>query len=367
MIYGVTHDEDGAPIERVIVSYKIAVGLHPTAAGKNFPVRLDQFVACKRSSDRKDKGVFVIDEELTKELVANYANGGPLMEIDIVLRSADPEKILKTQYAWRAQNYRNALLCHGDGKDAARKWEALTPDEKKSIGGDHDAKEEITFGPDQEIIPRCGMSCPHLKARHCKPSADLYFLLPERTTAGALATLHTGGWEATRRLASSLYQIFEEVESHGGSLLNLRLKLVARPYRASYKDKDGKEDSSTQLAFNLEFRRADYKHLLPEMIKESRQLTESLPEIYDVEGLNDEEIAEEFHPTIEQQEAQRKEEEAQTQRPPVNRPAALHKVVQQTQAAKDKPLPTVADCFNGAPEGPTRTTTTSHINDDDQI
>lgn len=346
MIFGVTVDEDGEPIERVIVSYKIAVGLHPTAAGKNFPVRLDQFVACVRSSDRKDKGVFVIDQRLTDELKANYANGGPLMEIDVVLRSDDPEKILKTQYAWRAQNYRNALLCHGDGKDASRKWEAFSPAEQTTIGGIHDPKDEIEIVQDQSIIPRCGEwkddkgvrhMCPHLKARRCKPSADLYFILPERPTAGAMATLHTGGWEPTRRLSSSLYQIYKEVIRHGGSLLNLRLKLVARPYRSTYQDKQGNDDSSTQLAFNLEYRGdGNYKHLLPEMIKESRQLTEHMPAVYDVEGLTDKEIAEEFHPTPEQQEAQRREESAQEQRTPGKRPSALDKVVQQSKQAQPK-------------------------------
>lgn len=326
MIYGLTHDIDGEPYKRVIISRKLAVGLAPLAAGTNHPKRLESFIVCERSKDPKMKGVFVEDVPFTKMLI-DKQGGGPLMEVDIILLDNDPEVVLKTQYAFRSQNRANAMLCFGDGRDAMRRFEIFTDREKEEISSKHEPKD---FVP---IEGWCGGQCPYLQAKKCKPSADIYFMFPEDPVRGNVCTLHTGGWEATKRLASSLNEIRATIEEYGGSLRGLQLKLVARPYRAPYKDKQGNDDSSTQLAFNLEFRSNDHRKLLPQLIEASRQMPEDLPVIDHVEGLSDEEIADEFHPTPEQTAAQEREEEQQQQRQPSGRSPALDRVVQQAKPA----------------------------------
>ncbi len=323
MIFGVTHTLDGEPIERPIVNRKLGVGLAPGVNGKNYPTRLDYFIASIRSPRKEDKGAFIPDDEFTKKLGEIYGN--PLREVDVVLLSNDPENVLRSEYAWRSQNRTNALQCHGDGRDATRRWEALTDQERKEYGGSHDPKDWIELKSET-----CGNKCPHLIAKRCKPSADLYFMFPEDPITGSVATLHTGSWEATRRLSSSLYEIYKMVTSHGGKLRGLRLKLVARPYTATFKGKDG-DEKSTQLAFNLEFRGNDHQTLLPTLIAESRRLETDLPEAEEVVGLSDAEIVAEFPPEDEQP-----QNAAQvTPTAPAKPAAALDRLVSEHQPKRD--------------------------------
>lgn len=372
MIHGVTHDDEGAPIQRPIVNRKLGVGRPPGYENKPYPQRLTHFITSVRSRDKNDKGGFIEDIGFTKLLQSIY--GSPLTELDVVLLDDDPEKVLKTEYAYRQQNRGNALLCHGDGRQAARRWEFLTPAEKVAYGGTRDPKSWVhildikrlepdvleTIHPKTQVIPACGddrkaggLICPHLLEHKCKPSADLFFMFPEDPITGSISTLHTSSWEATRRLSSSLYDIFEMVAKNGGRLRGLRLKLVARPYKSTFKDKDGKDDVQTQLAFNLEFRHNDYKQIDTALIDESRRLVSSVPAGADIEGLDDDTIAVEFNPTAEQEEAKRRDEKQQEQKAPTGRPAALNKVVQHNQAQQEgitNHLP--AHLWHSKPEDP---------------
>ncbi len=295
MIFGVTVDGEGQPLKRMIVNRKLGVGL-PPGNGKNYPQRFDHFISTVRTGS---KGEFELDKEFTAMLGAKYGN--PLMEVDVILLSNNREEIFKSEVAWRTQDRANALVCHGDGKDATRRVSGFTPQEKNALGiAARDPKEWIEI--------KCPLNaCPHLISKECRPSGDLYFMFPEDPISGSAATLHTGGWEAVKRLAASLAKIESDILPYGGQLMGLRLKLVARWYRTEYVDKNGSQ-VGRQLAFNLEFRQADAKQLMPALINESRQLAMSIGEVIDVEPLPDEQIADEFHPTPEQQEEQRKAE-----------------------------------------------------------
>lgn len=333
MIHGVTHDAEGEPLKRQVVAYKLGHGFGPSEA-KNFPGQKKQmFVSVRTASGGKFGGTFVEDVDFTKELETNY--GAPLTECDIILLSNDPEQIFRTELAYRTQDRANSLLCHGNGRHATRKWKMFTAPEQSAYREGSGFTGAIPPTAEFEIST-CGDECPYRQARTCKPSGDLYFMFPERVQHGSVATLHTSGHESVKRLVASIHQIKNEIEPHGGSLRMLRVKLVMRPYRAKYLD-DKKQDAwSQQMAYNLEFREADYRKLIPRMITESKQFAHDVGEVVDVdyEGLTDEEIAEEFHPTPEQQEAQRRDEAAQEQRQPGTRPASLQKVVEQSQQPK---------------------------------
>lgn len=299
MIFGVTVDHEGKPLTRMIVNRKLAVGLAP-GDDKNYPTRLDHFVSTVRSTNPNDKGRFVVDEVFTDKLNKTY--GSPLLEVDIILLSNDIEEVFRSEFAWRRPDRSNAMLCHGDGHDAIRQWMAFTKQEQAAIGGVRRDQDwvEITSCGDQPGKP----VCPHLANGDCGPSGDLYFYHPEEAIFGSVATLHTGGWEAVKRLASSLAKIQSEIEPYGGQLKGLRLKLVARTYRTHYRDKKGIDVTGSQLAFNLEFRTKDYQRLIPGMVAESKQLAASMEDVIDVEPIDDVTIATEFNPTPDQQAAQ---------------------------------------------------------------
>lgn len=361
MIFGVTHNAEGEPIKRLTVAYKLGHGVGPSEE-KNYPgQRKEMFVSQRTSAAGKFGGTFVEDVEFTKLLKDTYAGGGPLKECDIILLSEDPEEIFRTQLALREQKRANALMCKGDGKSASRRWSMFTEKEQLEYRKAYDIAGPIdpkTFVD----LDYCGDVCPYRQNRTCKPSGDLYFMFPERVQHGSVATLHTSGHESVKRIVSSLHAIKNEIEPYGGSLKMLRVKIVLRAYRVTYQDKDGQKTGS-QLAYNLEFREQDYRKLIPKMIEASRQFTEDMSDVIDVpiEEISDEEIATEFHPTPEQQEAQRRDEAQAEQRAPSTRPAALNKVVDARKPKQETAPPTIAETFDGKRDEP------SPVNDDDVI
>lgn len=321
MIFGVTHSAEGEPIKRATIGYKLSIGLPPTE-GKNYPQRLDHFIVTTKTHA---KGGWEEDKAFTTLLADRYCKGQPFRELDVVLLSDDPEEVFRSEYAWRTQTQ---LLCHGDGRDAVRRFSQLHPDDQKDIpnGKPNDWIE----------IGGCGKGCPQLDQRLCKPSGDLYFMFPERPVLGSVALLHTSGYESVRRISASLLDIKNMVEEHGGSLKGLRLKLVARPYKASYMDKDQRKNS-VQLGFNLEFRQEDHRKLLPALVNQSREFNKEVGDVIEVEPLNEDEaattIGPEFHPTEEQVAEQAKAEAAVEAKKQVDaagqRPKVLDKVAEQ--------------------------------------
>lgn len=331
MIFGVTHTDDGEAIKRATVGLKLSIGL-PPEQGRNYPQRLDYMIVTVKTGK---KGEWEKDIAFTNALAEKY--GAPLRELDVVLLSDDPEEVFRTEFAWRTQTQ---LKCHGDGRDAVRRLSELHPDEQKNISG----------RPNDWIpIEGCGRTCPELEKHLCKPSGDLYFMFPERPVLGSVATLHTSSWESVRRLSASLYEIKAMVEEHGGSLKGLRLKLVARPYKTSYMEGNTRK-TSVQFGFNLEFREADHRKLLPALVRQSLDFNKEIGDVIDVEPLAEDEadatIGPEFHPTPEQQEAQRQAEQpkpagqpepSKQAEPQSRRPRVLDKVASQAPAAAQAP------------------------------
>lgn len=336
MIFGVTHDAEGAPIKRATIGYKLSIGLPPTE-GKNYPQRLDHFIVTVKTGA---KGGWEEEKSFTAYLKNLYCPGDQLFrELDVVLLSDDPEEIFRTEYAWRTQTQ---LKCHGDGQDASRRLSKMHAD---------DIRELTATGskPNDWIeIGGCGKGCPQLEDKLCKPSGDLFFMFPERPVLGSVAMLHTSGWESVRRVSASLHEIKMMVEQHGGSLKGLRLKLVARPYKTSFTDDKNQRKSSVQLGFNLEFREADHRKLLPALVRQSLAAKKEMGDI-EVEPLPEDEIdaalGSEFHPTAEQQQEQKAAETKVETEKEVTRSAQRPKILDHvaSQAPKQEAKLTVAD------------------------
>ncbi len=331
MIYGVTHGDEGEALKRATVGLKLSIGL-PPVEGRNYPQRLDHFIVTVKTGK---KGEWEMDEAFTGVLQQKY--GAPLRELDVVLLSDDPEENFRTEYAWRTQTL---LKCHGDGKDALRRFSELSHDEQLKTP---DARSNDWFP-----FAGCGRGCPQLDERLCKPSGDLYFMFPERPVLGSVAMLHTSSWESVRRLSASMHEIKTIVEGHGGSLKGLRLKLVARPYKTTYVEK-GARKSSVQFSFNLEFREADHRKLLPALVRQSIDFNKEIGDVIEVEPLAEDEtdatIGPEFHPTPEQQEAQKAAEAEVKPEPPPQpqRPRSLDRVAQQAPQKPTERALTIAD------------------------
>lgn len=331
MIFGVTHDVDGEPIKRATIGFKLSVGEAPTPE-RNYPRRLEHFIVAVKTGER---GTWQEDKMFTSHLREKYCGQAPFRELDIVLLSDEPEEIFRTEFAWRTQTQ---LICHGDGRDAARRFHAFPAEDQQKIQSDTPLRANDWI----EIPGECGQQCPYLQQRACKPSGDLYFMFPERPVLGSVATLHTSGWESIRRISASLHEIKAAVEQYGGSLKGLRLKLVARPYKATYVDKEQRK-SSVQLGFNLEFREQDHRTLLPALIQRSKEFKQVVGEVIDIEALPDEDIGKEFYPNQNQQQEQRAAEDgAQAQQiaeAATRRPKALDKVMQSAAAAPRVDVP----------------------------
>lgn len=333
MIYGVTHEEDGTAIKRATIGYKLSIGL-PPQEGRNYPQRLDHFIVTVKTAKA---GGWEEDVPFTKMLKDKYCPGEvPFRELDVILLDEDPEKIFRSEYAWRTQTQ---LKCHGDGRDAVRRFSELHPDDQRGMP---DKK------PNDWIeIDGCGRGCPQLEQKLCKPSGDLYFIFPERPVLGSVAMLHTSGYESVKRLTSSLQDIMTKVAEHGGTLKGLQLKLVARPYKTSWLDGAARK-SSSQLGFNLEFRQEDHRKLLPALVQQSRDFNKDIGEVIDVETLSEEEtqstIQPEFHPTEEQIAEKNRAEAAIETKQEVQRasqrPKVLDKVAGQQPATAAAATPT---------------------------
>ena len=268
MIYGLTVDEAGAPIQRLAISAKVSIG-EPAKDGQSFPSKSDHFRVLKKDG----KGEWVEDTEFYRHLCEVYMkpvsmdDGSqrrpPLREFDVVFLNDDIEAVFRTENAWWGKSEKK---CSGDGRDAQRSVTALTTEQRKDT--------QVKEG--QRSVPwkPCGDACPEMKNGSCKPSGSLYFIFKDRPTLGSIATYHTTSHETIKRIVSSLLQI-QTVTGH--RLKGIPLKMVLRPGKTRYLDpKDGKPRVGSAYFVNIEFRQDDYKTLIPMLIEQSASYERSI-------------------------------------------------------------------------------------------
>lgn len=260
MIYGVTVNQDGTPVQRLTVAAKVSIGM-PATDGKNYPSKLDHF----RVTAKNSVGEWVDDPVFTEKLkeampMVEMPDGTKrrknLTDLEIVLLSNDLEEVHKTEYAWWSKSEKK---CSGNGREANRSVTALTAQEKKDINPDSGTR----------TVPwkNCGDKCPQMIDGSCKPSGALYFIFKERPIMGSVAAYYTTSYETIRRIQSSLLQIMDIT---GGRLKGIPLKMVLRPGKTRY-EQDGKAKSGTAFFVNIEFRQEDFAKLIPVLIQQSVQ------------------------------------------------------------------------------------------------
>src|SRR5258708_23742877 len=92
-ILGLTHDENGAALEKLPVTMKVAIGEGPEPGSENgHPRRLDHFVF-KRKALRGQDVVWVPAPEIAQ------AHGEKPTELGIIFLNDDPREVFRTEYA----------------------------------------------------------------------------------------------------------------------------------------------------------------------------------------------------------------------------------------------------------------------------
>lgn len=308
-LYGVTHRPDGERIERQVRVLKIAIGVPSNGpdvhvwlthhADKPWCVDVGGYQGRSRKAEVKTFGTrgeaeafytsarrgapkCVAPRKLPyytflRQGVDGFVHDfdaiekhGPMpTEIDIVFLSDDPFDPNFAMY--------NAteLLCTGDGIDAKRKLALATPAEAELVQIARDNGEK--YFP---IESGCyTMGCPYIKEGKCKPHARLFFQLPHSIRLGGTCTFETTGFRSINQLDTSITQI-KTITGRGdeerGRLAGIPLKLVLRPYRASYTDSTGESRVSTQFAVSLEYRARSASDLARLLIRDADGYREAL-------------------------------------------------------------------------------------------
>jgi Recombination directionality factor-like len=246
-ILGLTHDENGAALEKLPVRIKVAIGEGPEPGSQNgHPRRLDHFVF-KRKTIRGQDVVW----EPTPEIAKLY--GEKPTELGIIFLNDDPRDVLRTEYAWWTPA---GYKCHGDlvrianGDGVKYEMRAVRRTQKHTEGEPWPGNYKYADGPKKgQPVEPCGDGCPDLERGDCKPSGDLYFILEKFPTLGAVCRLHTSSYRSIRNLSNGLMQIRR---FNGGRLAEIKAVLRATPEKIWYSDRNGTRHSSVVHILSLE-------------------------------------------------------------------------------------------------------------------
>lgn len=260
MIIGLTHEKDGiTPVQRLAINSKVSIGL-PADSTRNHPEKVDYFRILKKDGKgewEEDKSFYqhLRETYMPEVMIDGVARRAALREFDIVFLSDDIEEVFPTTLAWWSASEKK---CGGNGLDAQRSLTALSANDKA----------KFQLSPGQKYVPwkPCGDGCPEMDKGICKPNGTLYFIFKDRPTIGSIVKFDTTSYESIRRISSSLLQIQAIT---GGRLRGLPLKMVLRPGKTRFQDKEGKVKNSNAFFVNLEFRQDDYNKLVPRLMEQS--------------------------------------------------------------------------------------------------
>jgi hypothetical protein len=298
-ILGLTHDENGSPLEKLPVTLKIAIGEGPEPGKENgHPRKLDHFVF-KRRMQRGQDVVWEPAPDIAQ------AHGEKPTELAVILLNDDPREVLRTQYALWTQT---ACKCHGELVQIAEaggmryEMQAIRRTAKHPEGEPWPGKYHYTEGPKKgQPVEPCGDGCPDLERGDCKPSGDLYFMLERFPRLGAVCRLHTSSYRSIRNLSNGLMQIRR---LNGGHLAGVKAVLKATPERVSYKDRSGVNHTTVVYILSLEVGGRDLLSLLAAMDETAKLFQQGYPSggggtqyiVREAEVERAPEIAGEFYP-----------------------------------------------------------------------
>jgi len=300
-ILGLTHDENGAALEKLPVTIKVAIGEGPEPGnGNSHPRRLDHFVF-KRKTVRGQDVVWEPAPDISKP------HGEKPTELGIIFLNDDPREVFRTEYSlWVPSGCkcRGELVQIANGGGLRYEMRATRRTQEHPEGEDWPGNYKYLYGLKKgQPVESCGDGCPDLERRDCKPSGDLYFILERFPTLGAICRLHTSSYRSIRNLSNGLIQIRR---LNGGSLSGIKTTLKASPEKISYSDHDGTRHTSVAYILSLEIGGTDLRTLVANMTEPARLLSEGRPAlelsrgvqyvVHESDGDRAQEIAGEFYP-----------------------------------------------------------------------
>ena len=268
-ILGLTHDVNGAALEKLPVTMKVAIGEGPEPGSENgHPRRLDHFIF-KRKTLRGQDVVWVPAPEIAQ------AHGEKPTELGIIFLNDDPREVFRTEYAlWTP----GGCKCHGElvqianGNGPRFEMQATRRTQKHPEGEAWPGNYKYLDGPKKgQPVEPCGDGCPDLEGGDCRPSGDLYFILEKFPMFGAICRLHTSSYRSVRNLSNGLMQIRR---LNGGRLTGIKAVLKATPERISYSDRDGTRHTSVAHILSLEIGATNLRALVANMTEPVRLLGE---------------------------------------------------------------------------------------------
>jgi hypothetical protein len=233
-ILGLTHDAHGAPVARLPVTIKVAIGKKIEKKNeKSHPARLDHF-AFKRRVQNGQEVSWQPAEDITSLFEAMPR------AIGIIFTSDDIEDVLKTEpalYGTLGIQCRGKLVQIEDAAGVRFEMQATRRTKREPKGEVWPGKYRHATGPLKgQPIPPCGENCPEFREKKCKYSGDLYFRLEKYPVYGAICRIHTSSPRSIKYLSSGLTQIYEQ---NGRRLAGVRAILRVSPELTWYRDRDG--------------------------------------------------------------------------------------------------------------------------------
>src|SRR5437016_2704699 len=268
-ILGLTHDENGAALEKLPVTIKVAIGEGPEPGNANgHPRKLDHFVFKRKTLRGQDVG-------WEPALDIAKAHGEKPTELGIIFLNDDPREVFRTEYAlWIP----SGCKCHGElvqianGSSVRYEMQATRRTQKHPDGEPWPGNYKYIDGPRKgQPVEPCGDGCPDLERGDCRPSGDLYFILEKFPIFGAICRLHTSSYRSVRNLSNGLMQIRRLT---GGRLTGIKAILNASPERVSYSDRDGTRHTAVAYILSLEIGARDLRTLVSNMTDPARLLGE---------------------------------------------------------------------------------------------
>ena len=300
-ILGLTHDENGAALEKLPVTIKVAIGEGPTPDDENgSPRALFHFVFKRRT-----KRAQTVCWEPAPEIAEVF--GDNPRELAVIFLHDDPREVCPSEYAlWT----RKGRLCHGElvqianGNAPCYEMQAIRRTTEHPEGESWPGNHEYVDGPMKgQPIEGCGEGCPELESGKCGPSADLYFILEKFPSLGAICRLHTGSKTSVPNLSNAVAQLHSW---NGGRLKWVKATLKVRPELRWHPGQFGEWESSVVPILSLEIGGTTLRSVGSDTAEPARHLTDAQPAfaserrmpfvVRESEVERAQEIADEFYP-----------------------------------------------------------------------
>jgi hypothetical protein len=271
-ILGLTHDENGAALEKFPVTIKVAIGEGPAPDDENSSPRALFHFVFKRKTMR---GQMVYWEPAPD--IAEVFGEKPT-ELTVIFLHDDPREVCPSENALWTKKGR---LCHGElvqianGNAPRYEMQAIRRTAEHPEGESWPGNHQYVDGPKKgQPIEGCGEGCPELESGKCGPSADLYFILERFPSLGAICRLHTGSKTSVPNLSNAVAQLHSW---NGGRLKWVEAVLKVTPELRWHPGKYGEWESSVVPILSLEIGGTTLNSLGAKMNEPAKHLIEAQP------------------------------------------------------------------------------------------